>query len=478
MNFTKDDLNLYLVTDRTWLDGRTLSEDVEKALKAGVTFLQLREKSLEKDEFLKSAIELKDIAARYKIPFVINDDVEIALASGADGIHIGQSDMELTSAREKLGSEKIIGVSVRTVEEAIKAEKLGADYLGVGAVFTSSTKLDASDVSYDTLKDICDSVRIPVVAIGGINHENLCKLVGSGINGVAVISSILAKKDIEKASRDLLRLSRRYFRGAVPMRKVLTIAGSDSSGGAGIQADLKTIMAHGCYGMSVITALTAQNTMGVRSIENCSLSFIEDQLDSIFTDIYPEAIKIGMVSSKEIIESIANKLIEYNSQNIVLDPVMVSTSGSRLISEDAISALLKKLMPLASLITPNLHEAKLLSGREIKSSGDMILAAKEISKNYDGYILIKGGHLEDRADDLLYRNGDYKWFKAEKLDNPNTHGTGCTLSSAIASNLSLGNSIEDSVKKSKDYISGAIKDGMDLGRGRGPLNHAYMIKTI
>jgi len=259
------------------------------------------------------------------------------------------------------------------------------------------------------------------------------------------------------------------------MKKVLTIAGSDCSGGAGIQADLKTFIAHGCYGMSVLTALTAQNTTGVYGIENCTPDFVRNQLGCIFTDIVPDAIKIGMVSSVDIIESIVDILNEYKGQNIVLDPVMVATSGSRLIEDKAMAALLEKLMPLAKVITPNLYEAELISGMTIKTKDDMILAAKEIAVSYDGHILIKGGHLETDANDLLYSAGQVTWFQGKKIENPNTHGTGCTLSSAIASNLALGYDVKESIQRSKDYISGAIGNKMDLGNGRGPLNHAYKI---
>ncbi len=203
MNFNNKDLNLYLVTDRSWIGDRVLLDDVEKALSNGVTFLQLREKELHKDAFLQSAIDLGKLAKKYKVPYVINDDVDIAVASNADGVHIGQSDMAITNAREKIGLDKILGVSVKTVEEAKQAEVLGADYLGVGAVFSTTTKLDAADVSYETLSDICLAVDIPVVAIGGINETNIEQLKDSGIYGVAVISAILAKKDIVAATQEL-----------------------------------------------------------------------------------------------------------------------------------------------------------------------------------------------------------------------------------------------------------------------------------
>lgn len=260
------------------------------------------------------------------------------------------------------------------------------------------------------------------------------------------------------------------------MIKALTIAGSDCSGGAGIQADLKTFTAYGVYGMSVITAITAQNTTGVFSVENISEKMVEAQMDAVFTDIVPDAVKIGMVSSEAIIHAISKKLKEYKPQNIVLDPVMVATSGDALFDTDAQSVLINELMPLADLITPNISEAEILSGIPIKSKNDMIRAARDIAGYYKGAILVKGGHLEDCADDLLYYEGFGYWLPEEKINNPNTHGTGCTLSSAIAANLAMGSTMTSAVKNAKQYVHGAIMDGLDLGRGNGPLNHLYQLK--
>ena len=255
------------------------------------------------------------------------------------------------------------------------------------------------------------------------------------------------------------------------MNTMLTIAGSDSIGGAGIQADLKTALACGVYSMSVITSITAQNTIGVQGIHDIPKDFVKLQLDSVFTDVFPDAIKIGMVSSIEIIQAIAERLQYYKAKNIVCDTVMVSTSGKRLISENAIDTLKKVLIPLAMVITPNIPEAEVLSNMDIKSKQDMLSSAKEISKWYNGYILIKGGHLSECADDLLYHNNDAIWFKNIKIDNPNTHGTGCTLSSAIASNLAKGKSVQDSVQLAKEYITKAISYGLDIGHGSGSLWH-------
>ena len=257
------------------------------------------------------------------------------------------------------------------------------------------------------------------------------------------------------------------------MYTALTIAGSDSSGGAGIQADIKTMQANGVYAMSAITSLTAQNTTGVTAILDSTPEFLGQQLDAVFTDIRPDAVKIGMVSSKGLIETIAAKLTEYGAENIVVDPVMVATSGAKLISDDAIDFLKEKLFPLATVLTPNIPEAEVLSGMTIASEEDMVQAAKVISETYDAAVLLKGGHQINDANDLLYRDGGYVWYYGKRIDNPNTHGTGCTLSSAIASNLAKGFDLDTSVKRAKDYISGALAAMLDLGAGSGPMNHAF-----
>lgn len=261
------------------------------------------------------------------------------------------------------------------------------------------------------------------------------------------------------------------------MYTALTIAGSDSSGGAGIQADIKTMTAHGVYAMSAITALTAQNTTGVFDIMEVPAPFLAKQLDCIFTDIFPDAVKIGMTASPELIGTIARKLTEHRAVHIVADPVMVSTSGARLISETATHTLAEKLLPLAELITPNIPEAEVLSGMEIITAQDMEQAAKWMQEHFGCNVLVKGGHRTNTANDVLCENGRLTWFNGRHIDNPNTHGTGCTLSSAIASNLAKGLSLTESVQNAKDYLSGALADMLDLGAGAGPLNHMYRIRN-
>lgn len=260
------------------------------------------------------------------------------------------------------------------------------------------------------------------------------------------------------------------------MRKTaLTIAGSDSSGGAGIQADIKTMMANGVYAMSAITALTAQNTTGVSAIFNATPEFLAQELDSVFTDIFPDAVKIGMVSDRELISVIAWKLKEYQARNIVVDPVMVATSGARLISEDAVDTLKQELFPLAAVLTPNIPEAEVLTGMKICTGEDMIEAARQIAQQYQCAVLCKGGHQLNDTNDLLYFKDGYRWFEGKRIDNPNTHGTGCTLSSAIAANLAKGYDLPTSVERAKDYISGALSAMLDLGAGSGPMDHGFAI---
>ena len=474
MKCKEEYMRLYAVTDRMWTGKQTLMEQVEDALKGGATCVQLREKELDEESFLQEAYEMKALCEKYGVPFFINDNVEIAIKCKADGIHVGQDDMEASNVRALVGEEMMIGVSVNCVEQALAAVQAGADCLGVGAMFSTATKLDADSVTFETLKEICNAVDIPVVAIGGISKENMMQLKGTDVDGVALVSAIFGAENIEEECKELRLLSEAMVRPE--KRAVLSIAGSDCSGGAGIQADLKTMTMNGVYAMSAITALTAQNTTGVQGIYEVSPDFLGMQIDSIFTDIRPDAVKIGMVSSVELIEIIAEKLKEYKAENIVIDPVMVATSGSALMKNNAVSALAEKLLPLAAVVTPNIPEAEILSEMKIENEKDMEEAAKKIGDTYGCAVLVKGGHSINDANDLLYHDGTYKWFYGKRIHNPNTHGTGCTLSSAIASNLAKGYSLEDAVKKAKAYISGALSAMLDLGAGSGPMDHAFDLK--
>ena len=256
-------------------------------------------------------------------------------------------------------------------------------------------------------------------------------------------------------------------------KTALTIAGSDCSGGAGIQADLKTMTMNGVYAMSAITALTAQNTTGVRGIQESTPDFLKQQLDAVFEDIYPDTVKIGMVASGELIRVIADRLRHYGAKNVVVDPVMVATSGAALMKTDAVETLIAELLPISTLVTPNIPEAEVLSGMKIEREEDMVAAAKKIGDNFHCAVLLKGGHSINDANDLLYADGELTWFAGKRIPNPNTHGTGCTLSSAIAANLAKGFPLTESVRRAKAYISDALSAMLDLGSGSGPMDHAF-----
>ena len=466
-------MRLYAVTDRSWLKGgETLEEAAQAALAGGVTILQLREKHASHGELVAAARRLKPVCEAYGVPLIIDDDVEAVLESGADGVHVGQGDMAVAEARRILGPDKIIGASAHSEAEAREAVRQGADYLGCGAVFATATKNDTTPLSREELRRICRCVEVPAVAIGGITEANCMELAASGIAGIAVVSAIFAAEDKRTAARRLRLLAERI---AGKRRAVLTIAGSDCSGGAGIQADLKTMLANGVYGMSAITALTAQNTTGVYGILESTPEFLASQLDCIFGDIRPDAVKTGMVSSAGLIRVIGEKLKEYGAEHIVVDPVMVSTSGSKLLQEEAMEALTSVLLPMAEVITPNIPEAEVLSGMEIASAADMETAAEKIFRAYGCAVLCKGGHSLNDANDLLCDGEGCTWFAGRKIDNPNTHGTGCTLSSAIAANLAKGMELREAVAVAKEYISGALAAGLDLGKGSGPLDHGFAV---
>lgn len=260
------------------------------------------------------------------------------------------------------------------------------------------------------------------------------------------------------------------------LKTALTIAGSDSSGGAGIQADLKTFLANGVYGMSCITSVTAQNTKGVQGIFDVSPECLSAQLESVFSDIFPDAVKIGMISSPELACAAAEKLEKYKPIHLVIDPVMVSTSGSVLMEGSAVSVLKDRLFPLAELITPNIPEAESLSGIKITCKEDMKTAAEKLYLEYGTSVLVKGGHFVEDANDVLCEKGKISIFRGKRIENPNTHGTGCTLSSAISAHLALGAGLCEAISFAKKYLEAALSSMLDLGSGRGPLDHGAGLK--
>ena len=440
-------------------------------------------------------------------------------------------------ARALLGPDAIIGLSAETLPHIEAANALPSstiDYIGAGPLHYTATKPDAAAVEADGTKHalgiagaqlLCEASRYPVVVGGGVHADDVPTLARTAAAGWFVVSAIAAADDPERATRELLQAwtavrgdarhgvatsaaSHPQSDVAAPLQcgaamfdvkqphglpPVLTVAGSDSSGGAGIQADLKTMLANGVFGMSAITSLTAQNTTGVRAVQNADPAILADQIDAVFEDIPPMAVKIGMVSSAALIETIADRLTAHQARNIVLDPVMVATSGAKLIDDDAVAALTTRLFPLATVITPNMPEteallaqvmqdrtseddtesARLLS-EGIRTEADMETAARTLAEHFGCAVLVKGGHgIKDANDVLVEPDGTATWFTSPRIDNPNTHGTGCTLSSAIASHLALGETLPQAVRSAKEYLTGALAEQLDLGHGAGPMDHAW-----
>ncbi len=480
------DLSLYLVTDRPLSGGRDMAWIVREAAAGGVTMVQLREKECSTAEFIALARELKQALQPLGIPLIINDRADVALAVDADGLHIGQSDMPYDMARRLLGSDKIIGLSVETMDEVLAANALDVDYIGISPVYATPTKTDTlQPFGLDGVEEVMKLSRHRCVAIGGMNRDTIGEVIRRGVEGVAVVSAIVAADSPREASAELAAI----VRGSRPvdskgigtnfqLKKVLTIAGSDSGGGAGIQADIKSISANGCFATSAITAITAQNTLGVNAVEGLSIDIIEGQIEAVLSDIGADSIKIGMLHSAEVVRCVARMLHKYNIKDVVLDPVMVSTSGYKLIEDSAIAVLRTELMPLARVITPNIPEAEILLGAPIERQGDLPAAARRLADRYGVSVLLKAGHLvNDELIDIFYNRetGETIELSARRVDTPNTHGTGCTLSSAFAAQLAKGLPLTEAARAAKVYINAAIVHGASqtIGHGHGPVYHFY-----
>ncbi|WP_291531749.1 bifunctional hydroxymethylpyrimidine kinase/phosphomethylpyrimidine kinase [Bifidobacterium sp. UBA4282] len=540
------DLRAYFVVGPDDTKGRPVADVVAAALRGGATFIQLRAKHADARDLTAMAEAIAAVIAQAgkadTVAFVIDDRVDAAwqcreLGIKVDGVHIGQDDMMPEQARALLGPDAIIGLSAEILPHIKTANALPdgtIDYIGAGPLHYTATKPDAAAVEADGTKHalgiagaqlLCEASRYPVVVGGGVHADDVPALARTAADGWFVVSAIAAADDPERATRELLQAwiavrgdARHGVAASVAshlqsdatappqcgaamfdvkqphgLPPVLTVAGSDSSGGAGIQADLKTMLANGVFGMSAITSLTAQNTTEVRAVQNADPSILADQIDAVFEDIPPMAVKIGMVSSAALIETIADRLTAHQARNIVLDPVMVATSGAKLIDDDAVAALTTRLFPLATVITPNMPEtealleqalqerssandapaARLLS-EGIRAEADMETAARTLAEHFGCAVLVKGGHgVKDANDVLVEPDGTATWFTSPRIDNPNTHGTGCTLSSAIASHLALGETLPQAVRSAKDYLTGALAEQLDLGHGSGPMDHAW-----
>ncbi len=458
---------VYLITDH---DDHLL-ERARKALAGGgICALQYRNKRKKDTAWFAVARELREISSRAGIPFILNDDATLALELDADGVHLGQDDGDHKEARRLLGPRRIMGVSTHSLEEALAAQDDGADYIGLGAMYPSASKEIQHLVGPATLAQVRDKIKIPIVAIGGVNRDNAPPLIDMGADAVAVISAVLGSREPGLTAAELALLFNR--KQEFPRGRVLTVAGSDSGGGAGIQGDLKTITLLGSYGASAVTALTAQNTRGVSEIHAPPPSFVAEQLDAVLSDIQIDVVKTGMLCSPEIAMVVAEKLAAFRRKIVVVDPVMVAKGGSPLLSRNALPIFKERLVPLSYLLTPNIPEAEKLAGLSIADEEGMQEAARSLCRMGARNVLIKGGHLPEGVSvDILFDGSAFTRLPAPRILTRNTHGTGCALASAIATFLAQGEPLPVAVARAKEFVTIAIKLAQPLGKGHGPVNH-------
>ena len=470
------DLSLYLVTDPTLCGDRGVPETVRLAVDGGARIVQLRDKEATDAETAARLIELSRVIDGRAL-LVVNDRLDAALAArdaGArvDGVHLGQGDASVLRARAELGPDALIGLTANSPEhlEAVLALPAGTvDYLGVGVIRPTSTKPDHPPaLGVDGFRAFAQASPLPCVAIGGVGIDDTEQLRDAGAAGLAVVSALCAAEDPAQRAAEFVS---RWRAAGVP--RVLSIAGSDPSGGAGIQADLKSIAANGGYGMAAITALTAQNTQGVRAVHVPPAEFLRDQLDAISDDVVIDAVKIGMLATTDVIRVVAGWLDAARPPIVVIDPVMIATSGDRLLDAEAEQAL-GDLLRRADVVTPNLSELGVLTGREVSCWEDALAAASVLSAAIDAQVLVKGGHLEGAdAPDALVGRGPIVEFPGARIRTANTHGTGCSLSSALATRLARGESPTEAVAGSRAWLREALRtsDELHVGRGHGPVNH-------
>lgn len=437
------DLSLYLVTDPELCGERGVVEVVRDAVAGGVSIVQLRDKAATDAEITAQLAELAS-AIDGRALLLVNDRLDAALEARrlgirVDGVHLGQGDANVSRARELLGPDAIIGLTANTAAHVDAVASLPAgtvDYLGVGVIRPTTTKPDHPPaLGIDGFRAIAAATRMPCVAIGGVGLGDVEQLRAAGAAGVAVVSALCAADDPRVTARKLTHC----WRGnTVP--RILSIAGSDPSGGAGIQADLKSIGANGGYGMAVITALTAQNTRGVRDVYVPPVDFLRAQLDAISDDIDIDGVKIGMLANAEVIHTVVDWLQRVRPPIVVVDPVMVSTSGDRLLGADTDSAL-RELLAHADLITPNLVELAVLTGTGIIDNwSDAVERGKQLASAVGSALLVKGGHLpgDETPDALVEVSGEIWEFTGSRIATRSTHGTGCSLSAALVTRGARG----------------------------------------
>ena len=457
---------LYLITPQG--SDTSILNTVSDGLRGGARVVQYRDKERSPDDRVNLAHRLMQLCEDAGATFLINDDPLLAIACGAHGVHLGQQDSSVHDARRLLGADKLIGVSTRTVDQALKAEMAGADYLGVGSIFPTGSKDNAQLIGIETLRKVRMAVKIPLVAIGGINRTNGGEVVNAGADALAVISAVADNADPALAARELSLLFN--SRRAPQTTRVLTIAGSDSGGGAGIQADLKTIALLGSFGTSAITVLTAQNTLGVHGLSPAPEAFVVKQAQAVLDDIGTDTVKTGMLYSAEIVTEVA-AIIRQRTLLGVIDPVMIAKGCAALLEQQAIEALRSELMPETYLLTPNIPEAEALTGLKIKTLEDMEEAATILRSMGPRHVLLKGGHRAGDAIDVLLAGESMHKLRAERIDTPSTHGTGCSYAAAIATLLAQGLPLIEAVELAKLFINQAIRHAYPIGGGHGPINH-------
>ena len=424
---------LYLITPQG--SEEQILNIVREGLRGGVQVVQYRDKERSPESQINLARQLAQLCKQAGAVFLINDSPEIAVESLADGVHLGQGDGSVHDIRKLLGPDKMIGVSTRTVDQALKAEMAGADYIGVGSIFPTSTKDDTELVGLETLRKVRRAVKIPLVAIGGIDWTNGAEALEAGADSLAVISAIAGDPKPALAARELSLLFN--SKKSAEETRVMTIAGSDPGGGAGIQADLKTIALLGSYGTSAITVLTAQNTLGVHGLSPASAGFIVKQAETVLNDIGTDTLKTGMLYNAEIVSGVAEIIQKYNLLSVV-DPVMIAKGGAALLKQDAVEAVRRDLLPRTYLLTPNIPEAEALTGQTIRTLEEMEEAAKALQAMGPRHVLLKGGHREEDAIDILLTGETVQKLTAERIDTANTHGTGCSYSAVLATLLAQG----------------------------------------
>lgn len=488
-------LALYWVTDPAGIAEATWLQQVQAAVRGGVSCVQLRNKTANTRDLVRWGLALKALLGPHGVPLVINDRLDVALAVNADGLHLGQSDLLPADARRLAPPSMWLGWSIEQLAQLELARNQPVDYLAISPVFATPTKTDiAEPLGISGLRWARQQTTLPLVAIGSINAESISDVVAAGADSVAVARAISDAPDPQLAAQILRGLvdsalaARGYRERAqtktnvepaprITVPRVLSIAGSDSGGGAGIQADLKTIAALGCFGTTAITALTAQNTLGVSGIHALPAEFLTRQIDAVLSDIGADAIKIGMLHDAAVVSMVAHAIGRHSVRHVVLDPVMVATSGHVLMEPDTMGVLVESLLPEVTLITPNLDELGLLCGQTILTEPQALDCAKQLLRLGARAVLIKGGHLpgDTVVDTLVDTRGVRLRLAAPRIASKNLHGTGCTLSSAIASFLARGCTLDEAVTRAHAYVRAALEASRQIhwGQGYGPLNHTH-----